>query len=86
MNLVRKECNTEVAHHVVESRRGKFRHHGLRESVVWRLEEAKNDVVEPDELVSKCLVFGPNMSLARTPTRCGTCNQSQQIQKAAEGI
>ena len=50
MNLVRKECRAVVAYHVVESRRGKFRHHGLRESVVWRLEEAKNNVVEPEKL------------------------------------
>ena len=75
--MVRKECDTEVTYHVVESRRSKFRHHGLRESVVWRLEEAKNNVVEPEEIVSSCIVFDSKIPLARTPTRCGTFNKRQ---------
>jgi hypothetical protein len=38
----------DQTHHVVETWRGELGHHGLRESVVWRLETPKHHIVRPE--------------------------------------
>ena len=46
-------------YHVVEAGGCKFRHHSLRERIVRRLEETKNDVIRPVTLLTT--ISGGNM-------------------------
>lgn len=39
--------NAGATHHIIEAGRSEFSHHGLREGIIWCLENAKYNIVEP---------------------------------------